>query len=221
MKSCSLHTAAGIVLRCCCGAGSDQSVFCLALTCLGLAGFTSSTLLVFILVFISCLCWRTALSLGPSQVVSLLGFRMTGMSLTPCSGSGSTASPACRGDTTSSIYHLWNEYSMGAGVGRVTANTLLVSSVRGAASGPFSWLFPACFKGKTTYLLTRSMIKQLTLASNKTVWHKWHKTIENDNYMFDNSSLTLAFNHFLASWAWVGSKISCNILDKLEVKHSV
>ena len=70
-----------------------------SLTCLGRAGFTSSTLLVFILVFISCLCWRTALSLGPSQVVSLLGFRMTGISLTPCSGSGSTASPACRGDT--------------------------------------------------------------------------------------------------------------------------
>lgn len=66
----------------------------LCLTCLGRAGFTSSTLLVFILVFISCRCWRTALSLGPSHVVSLLGFRMAGISLTPCSGGGSTASPA-------------------------------------------------------------------------------------------------------------------------------
>lgn len=64
------------------------------LTCLGRVGFTSSTLLVFILVFISCLCWRTALSLGPIQVVSLVGFRTVGISLTASSGGGSTASPA-------------------------------------------------------------------------------------------------------------------------------
>ncbi|TNN70293.1 hypothetical protein EYF80_019507 [Liparis tanakae] len=67
------------------------------LTCLGRVGFTSSTLLVFILVFISSRCWRTALSLGPSQVASLLGLRSAGSSPAPCSGAGgSTASPVER-----------------------------------------------------------------------------------------------------------------------------
>lgn len=65
----------------------------LGLTCLGRTGFNSSTLLVFILVFISCRCWRTALSLGPIQVVSLLAFRTVGTSLAASSGTaGSIAS---------------------------------------------------------------------------------------------------------------------------------
>lgn len=62
----------------------------LGLTCLGRIGFNSSTLLFFILVFISCRCWRTALSLGPIQVVSLLGFRTLGTSLAASSGTAAS-----------------------------------------------------------------------------------------------------------------------------------
>lgn len=79
------------------------------LTCLGRVGFTSSTLLVFILVFISCLCWRTALSLGPIQVVSLVGFRTAGISLTASSGGGSTASPAVGGETRRQNHNMDNK----------------------------------------------------------------------------------------------------------------
>lgn len=61
----------------------------LGLTCLGRIGFNSSTLLLFIFVFISCRCWRTALSFGPIQVVSLLGFRTVGTSLAASSGTAS------------------------------------------------------------------------------------------------------------------------------------
>lgn len=80
------------------------------LTCLGRVGLTSSTLLVFILVFISCLCWRTALSLGPSQALSLLGFRMVGISLTPSSGCSSTASTMETGETVFKMMHAYFLY---------------------------------------------------------------------------------------------------------------